>query len=972
MVAGTPLAEAFVRLRADGSALGTDTRRALGSAGVTSHFDAAGKQAGTRFGSSFRRTATGLLAGFGIAALGREVYQFGKESIGMAADFGVASRQIGVATDANKRQMHDLNDLAIQLGQDTIFSASEAQGAMLDLAKGGLNPAQIEAGALRDALTLAAAGNIDLETAAGDVVQTMGAFRLRASETDSAIAALAGAANASTADVGDMAIALSQAGTSAHGAGFSVQETTALLAALSNAGIQGSDAGTSLRTMFTRLVPQTEKAKNVMRDLGIEFTNADGSFKSATEVAGILQDRLGRLTAEERARAIQTLFGADSQRAANVLIEEGADGIAKYIRATSDQTQAQKLANAATSGARGSFEALKGTVETATLQFGRGLIPTVKEGADGLNDLINRGDFQDWGRKVGRGIEEGAEIIGDLAETVQPLAEDLLPLLATNAELFFAAFGGGTRLLTGVLDIVNSLPGPLQTLVVATAALGATGTIRRVSAVSDAITTYATNLRNAETRSATFGRTLRGGALGIGLGSVATGLTETNDALSSIETIGGFAALGFGVGGGGIGALIGAAAGGMVALAHATGLFGDSAEEEKPAIDDLTDTLNQLTGATTRATRVEVARSLQQKGVVGQARELGISTRDLVDAALGSADAEGRVNTALDNRRDTLVRIIQYQKEHLGQNYITPQVLQASQKALEDFDNTNHGFIDTLRGVSSELGEQIARNRQLFELIHGKTAPSVEQLDHVMRKLPKNVRSEINTLGVDVTRADLIDIDKRYDNIDRRDLRALIELLGVGKAQNEADSVINRLAFIAGMHPSPGVTVNTAGARAAVEGLQADLVRIDGTQIDYFVQGHFNTTGALARELAGGANGMTLDFNTAGDIRDGHVAQIAPAGTWRVWAEEETGGEAYIPLGAAKRARSLAIWAETGRRLGAMATQADGSVSGGRVGRGGPLRVVIDFGGGRMLEGWIDDRIDGAGEHDATVRRMNR
>ena len=54
-----------------------------------------------------------------------------------------------------------------------------------------------------------------------------------------------------------------------------------------------------------------------------------------------------------------------------------------------------------------------------------------------------------------------------------------------------------------------------------------------------------------------------------------------------------------------------------------------------------------------------------------------------------------------------------------------------------------------------------------------------------------------------------------------------------------------------------------------------------------------------------------------GGMSENHVAQIAPAGAWRVWAEPETGGEAYIPLAQSKRKRSMEIWEETGRRLGA-------------------------------------------------------
>lgn len=64
------------------------------------------------------------------------------------------------------------------------------------------------------------------------------------------------------------------------------------------------------------------------------------------------------------------------------------------------------------------------------------------------------------------------------------------------------------------------------------------------------------------------------------------------------------------------------------------------------------------------------------------------------------------------------------------------------------------------------------------------------------------------------------------------------------------------------------------------------------------------------------ANGGMLDFYKNGGMRERHVAQIAPAGSWRVWGEPETGGESYIPLAASKRQRSLQIWQETGRRLG--------------------------------------------------------
>ncbi len=83
------------------------------------------------------------------------------------------------------------------------------------------------------------------------------------------------------------------------------------------------------------------------------------------------------------------------------------------------------------------------------------------------------------------------------------------------------------------------------------------------------------------------------------------------------------------------------------------------------------------------------------------------------------------------------------------------------------------------------------------------------------------------------------------------------------------------------------------------------------------------------------ADGSVLSFYAKGGLhpatgREQHVAQIAPAGAWRVWAEEETGGESYIPLAPSKRTRSRAIAEETVRRLGGKGVRwyADGGLDG--------------------------------------------
>lgn len=112
--------------------------------------------------------------------------------------------------------------------------------------------------------------------------------------------------------------------------------------------------------------------------------------------------------------------------------------------------------------------------------------------------------------------------------------------------------------------------------------------------------------------------------------------------------------------------------------------------------------------------------------------------------------------------------------------------------------------------------------------------------------------------------------------------------------------------------------------------------------------------GPLLQQMLGNADGSILEFYAGGGLRENHVAQIAPAGAWRVWAEPETGGEAYIPLAESKRARSEQILAETADRFNLMVVPkdtgmyADGGGPGGRARyasrNGFPTSLVLQVG----------------------------
>lgn len=440
-----------VRIKAETSGLVNGIRKAQSSiAGL--------EKQNTRTATSFSRMAK--IAAGSTAALG--VAKLIKSSVDLEAAYSKTMAQVAVATNAPKSQLKALDELAMKMGADTVFSAQDAAGAMLELSKGGLSVAQIQAGALADTLTLASAGGLELGDAAGTVVNAMGAFQISAKDTNVAVAALAGAANASSSDVSDITQALAQAGTSAHSAGLSIQETTAYLALFSNQGIKGSDAGTSLRTMLTRLVPQTKQASNAMDALKLSYTDGNGKLVDATEIARRTQKAFKDLSDEDRIRYANATFGADAQRAVNAITTEGASGLQKYLKSTKDLSQAQKLAKAANSGTAGAMEQLRGTIETAQIQIGKGLAPVIRDVADNISGIVADGDFEKW-------AHDGAQGAVDFAREMQPLAESLievgksaLPAVATAAHTTADALQVAADIVKPFVDAFNKLPDSAQ------------------------------------------------------------------------------------------------------------------------------------------------------------------------------------------------------------------------------------------------------------------------------------------------------------------------------------------------------------------------------------------------------------------------------------------------------------------------------------------------------------------------------
>lgn len=375
-----------------------------------------------------------------IDTLSNSVGVVGAGLVGLAAtavtrfaQFDKAMSAVAATGDDARGSLDALRQAAIDAGADTAFSAAEAAGAIEELAKAGVSSADILGGGLAGALSLAAAGEIDVAQAAETAASAMTQFGLAGTDVGHIADLLAAGAGKAQGGVLDMGQALNQSGLIAAQVGLSIEETTGALAAMASAGLTGSDAGTSLKTSLIALSSPSAVAAKEMERLGISAYDANGQFVGMESLAGQLQNRLGGLTDEQRNSALATIFGTDALRTANVLYSEGADGIREWTQAVDDQGFAAETAAARTDNLLGDIERLGGSLDSVFIQSG-----------SGANDAL-------------RGIVQGAEDLVDAIGRIPAPVLTATTLIAGGGGLALLGVAGLGKLAVATVDARNAM-----------------------------------------------------------------------------------------------------------------------------------------------------------------------------------------------------------------------------------------------------------------------------------------------------------------------------------------------------------------------------------------------------------------------------------------------------------------------------------------------------------------------------------
>lgn len=340
-----------------------------------------GKMAGVA-GKGLTMGLTAPLAGIGAMSL----KTFGT--------FESQMNRVKAISGATGSEFAKLEKQAMDLGAATIFSATEVGEAQEQMASAGFTTNEIY-GAMPGVMNLAAVSGKDMALAGESVASAMRQFGIDGTKAGHVADVYARAAADTNAETRDMSEAMKYAGPVAGSLGISLEETAAAIGIMSNEGIKGSMAGMTLRTALARLATPTAKAKTLMKDLGLEFFDAQGKMKPMNEMIPMLQESFKGLTDQQKQQAIETLFGKTAMSGMLALVNSAPGEFDNLTNSLINSNgAAQEMADIMNSGLAGAIEQLKGSLETAGITIGKilsdiaiGVIGFVQGIIDGFNSL---------------------------------------------------------------------------------------------------------------------------------------------------------------------------------------------------------------------------------------------------------------------------------------------------------------------------------------------------------------------------------------------------------------------------------------------------------------------------------------------------------------------------------------------------------------------------------------------------------
>lgn len=309
-------------------------------------------------------------------------------SVKVGNEFQAQMSRVQAIAGATGGELDKMKRQAIELGAKTAFSAKEAAQGMENLASAGFQVNEIM-DAMPGVLDLAAVSGGDVAASSEAMASSLRAFGLEAGQAGHVADVFARAAADTNAETVDMAEAMKYVAPVAHSMGLSLEETAASIGIMADAGIKGSQAGTTLRGALSRIAKPTKAMVKSMDQLGVSFYDANGKMIPLREQIAQLKTATAGLTQEERNRHLVTLYGQNSLSGMLALLDAGPEKLDKMTNALiNSDGAAREMAETMQDNLASKIEQMGGAFESAAIVIQQILEPALTKVVGGITKMI--------------------------------------------------------------------------------------------------------------------------------------------------------------------------------------------------------------------------------------------------------------------------------------------------------------------------------------------------------------------------------------------------------------------------------------------------------------------------------------------------------------------------------------------------------------------------------------------------------
>lgn len=398
--------------------------------------------------------ATGAILAGTATAIGA----IGAASVKVGSDFEASMSKVAAISGATGDDLKALTDKAKEMGATTKFSASESADALQYMAMAGWKTDDMLNG-LEGIMNLAAASGEDLATTSDIVTDALTAFGLSAEDSTHFADVLAQASSNANTNVGMMGETFKYVAPVAGALGYTAEDTALAIGLMANSGIKASQAGTSLRSIMSRMAKPTKEVQGAMDKLGVSLTDSNGNMKSLNEVMGDLRKGFAGLSKDEAAAMAAALGGQEAMSGLLAIVNSSDDDFDKLSDAIySCDGAAKRMADTMNDNLQGQITILKSGLEGLGISLYENMEAPLKEVVKEAQNMVQQ--LQDAFNNGG--LDEVVSTVGDIfaqiVEKAASAAPDLIDVASDMIQSFLTGINNNLpNIASAGVDIVTSL-----------------------------------------------------------------------------------------------------------------------------------------------------------------------------------------------------------------------------------------------------------------------------------------------------------------------------------------------------------------------------------------------------------------------------------------------------------------------------------------------------------------------------------